>query len=548
VKDLRQGDLIAGRFRVEAPLGRDTWRALDLERGSPVALKLAPVPCRLERLLRLSALTHPHLARVFEVGQHQGRLFLAAEMAQGPTLAEYRRSRPRGLLTAEEGEAVLKDLCGALRYLHEQGLVHGDVRPERAFWVRGVLKLSEPALEPGEGPAAYRAPETWRGPAAPPADVYALGVLGCEILTGSPSPSLEGLPAHCRSLLAGCLAPDEEQRWTARQAWEHLACGPEVERGQWPGIEAPSFWRQLVQLPCPEGSHLWSAAFSPDGRLVAAGAAGGRLLVWDAQSGRLLYRREGLGMSDPAGSHVYCVRFSPDGQWLACSALGGAIYLVEISSGTERLAAHAGCRCPWAIDFSPDSRFLALASDEPTVLVWNLATGAPELSISLPLAPDQAVRAVRFSPCGQRLAWGCDDGRVYLTDLEGRRGTGLAGHEAPVRGLDFDPEGRMLASASEDGTVRLWDVARREEEGVLRPQGLRQPAWLHSLAFAPDGRTLAVGSGQQGVVVFWDVASRSELYRLDGLGVQAVHALAICPQGESLVLAGKGLALLRATT
>jgi WD40 repeat protein len=120
---------------------------------------------------------------------------------------------------------------------------------------------------------------------------------------------------------------------------------------------------------------------------------------------------------------------------------------------------------------------------------------------------DGGVSAVAFNPAGETVALGADDGTISFGDRSGRRrlGTAVAAHSGPVSSLAFSPDGRTLASGGEsDGTVRLWDVARRTPVGTALKV---DDAGISSLSFAPDRTTVAVGIRSRSFVL-WDLAQR----------------------------------------
>jgi RNA polymerase sigma factor (sigma-70 family) len=209
---------------------------------------------------------------------------------------------------------------------------------------------------------------------------------------------------------------------------------------------------RLARVIDSGGKTVWSVAFAPRGRLLAAGGnieapgSGARqtfLGLWDADTGREVRRLEGV-----TGAPV----FSPDGQYLA--ALGGKrVRVWEVQSGRERsgLPQQQFSR----LAFSPDGRLLACA-DRKRVIFWELAAGQECCGIEV---PGQSLESLRFAPGGRWLAFG--DGRgVCLADVRlGRVVHTFRGHDSNVNDLAFAPDGCTLVSASFDTTMLVWDVA-----------------------------------------------------------------------------------------
>ncbi|NIV46293.1 MAG: AAA family ATPase, partial [Gammaproteobacteria bacterium] len=147
----------------------------------------------------------------------------------------------------------------------------------------------------------------------------------------------------------------------------------------------------------------------------------------------------------------------------------------------------------YAVAFSPDGQVLAAGTDDGQIRVWQARDGQPLLTCEGHTA---AVWAIAFSPDGQTLASGSFDQTVRLWDV--RTGQGLKtlpGHTNAVRSVAFSPDGQTLASGSDDQTVRLWAV--RSGQGLKTLPG--HTAAVSSVAFSPDGQTLASGSEDQTV-------------------------------------------------
>ena len=122
--------------------------------------------------------------------------------------------------------------------------------------------------------------------------------------------------------------------------------------------------------------------------------------------------------------------------------------------------------------FSPDGRTLAAGSWNGTLRLWDLSQGKIRATYVLPSG------SMAFTPDGKTLALGCWDGTIQLWDVEGERERAvLGGHLAPpirreddslyapwrgVEALAFDPDGKIMATGSGDGTAKLWDLSSGE--------------------------------------------------------------------------------------
>jgi len=199
--------LLDGRYRMGERLGggavADVYKALDDRLQRPVAIKVfrGDAADQLQRheaeMRTLAALDHPSLVTVFDAGtdEETNRPFLVMRLVEGPTLGAELRS---GSLTPERSARYGAELAEALGYVHERGLVHRDVKPANVLISEdgrvhladfGIARLVDSAHETKTGDVlgtpAYFAPEQVAGETVgPPADIYALGIVLFECLTG----------------------------------------------------------------------------------------------------------------------------------------------------------------------------------------------------------------------------------------------------------------------------------------------------------------------------------------------------------------------------
>jgi serine/threonine protein kinase len=237
---------VAGRYEVERTLGRGGMATVYLARDATlqrlVALKilaehLSGDAAFRERFLRearfAARLAHPNVVRAFNAGETDGRPYIVMEYVPGETVADLLEGR--GQLSPAEAVDIGQQACAGLQHVHEHGLVHRDVRPQNLLLRDdGCIKLGDLGIARAAdwtqltmhgtilGTAAYLSPEHAAGEeVTPAADVYSLGAVLYELLTGRP-PDADAIvpprdlepriPDRLEAALMRCLARDARFR------------------------------------------------------------------------------------------------------------------------------------------------------------------------------------------------------------------------------------------------------------------------------------------------------------------------------------------------
>jgi serine/threonine-protein kinase len=292
--------LIAGRYRLQDAIGRgamgEVWRAYDDTLGRPVAVKLllpqdsdttAASRFRLEAQTA-GRLHHPHVVGVLDFGTYENKLFLVMELVEGDSLAGLlARSGPQ---PAERVARIAAEAAAGLAAAHQQGIVHRDIKPANLLLdADGTLKIGDFGIarfmdDPAAaltatgqivGTSLYIAPERALGkPAGPPSDVYSLGCVLYQLLTGTPPFQADSaiailhqhldatptpprqlgaqLPPAFESYLLGLLAKQPEHRPTAEQVAEWFASGAWQGRPEPLPAAGPGLPPAGPALPAPE--------------------------------------------------------------------------------------------------------------------------------------------------------------------------------------------------------------------------------------------------------------------------------------------------------
>ena len=573
----------------------------------------------------VAGLRHANIVQIYEVGTYNKQPYLALELMDGGSLAEAQAGIP---LPARAAAALVQTLAGAIDYAHRQGIVHRDLNPANVLLSLGrerpagadssfrdpihrtsrlaeaVPKIADFGLakhlgqdsrltQTGNilGTPSYMAPEQVRGQndrTGPATDVYALGAILYEALTGrppfladtcnevmnqvreldpvAPSRLLPRVPRDLEVICLKCLEKEPARRYaSAADLADDLRRSLAGEPIQAPRVSAlERGWRWARRRPAVAGLLLALAAALLAGTLFstyfAAESAGRADLALQRereataaqaqsaqQSAELLLDR---GLKRAAEGQVAealhwmlaSLRASPDPDFrrlvrIHLASWGTRVPTLEYWLDTPHRQAA----------FSPDGRLVVTAGkpgpeagDEPVSLqFWDLPGGRP---LGEPVRTDDLdMRSLAFSPDGQTLLaangsiqrYQGQPGWATVWDVARRQVRGqFAGHDDCLLGVAWTPDGGRVLTGSRDRTVRVWDATTRQPVGRPWPH----PSEVRSLAVSPDGRwalTRAVDSAH-----LWEIATGEPVGGPIRPGVGTVLSVAFGGDGRTLLVGG----------
>jgi WD40 repeat protein len=539
----------------------------------------------------IARLQHPNIVQIHDVGEQGGLPYFSLEYCPGGSLDKRLAGTP---LPPHEAAALLETLARAMHAAHQMGVVHRDLKPANVLIAAdgtakvtdfGLAKRLDAACRTATGAVmgtpSYMAPEQavgQKGQVGPATDVYALGAILYECLTGRPpfkaATTLETLrqvvhdepvpprqlqsrtPRDLETITLKCLQKEAGKRYASAaelaedlrrfQAGEPIAARP-VGR-------AERLWRWCRRNP---GVATLTAMVALLVLAALLGTTVGLVIVSGAEQKEAAARKAAENEKEEARKQKEEARF--DQYVVAMNLVQREYEANNIAHVRELLAAQVPKEedekdwrnFEWfywqrmasrelltlkghtaavrSVSFSPDGRRLASAGE--VVRVWDAASGKELLTLK---GHNGRVSGVSFSPDGRRLASaGGNDGTVRVWDAAtGKELLTLKGHMHVVFGVSFSPDGRRLASASLDQTVRVWDAATGKELLTLKGH----THWVTGVSFSPDSRRLASAGADQTVRV-WDAATGKELLTLKG-HTDGVRGVTFSPDGRRLASAG----------
>jgi tRNA A-37 threonylcarbamoyl transferase component Bud32 len=536
----------------------------------------------------VARLQHPAIVQVFELGQFEGRPFLAMEYVGCGSLAQRVGGTPQ---TPREAAQLVEHLARAIHVVHQQGIVHRDLKPANILLSHAPttpLGQSAPKIVDfglakfldAEGPAAtasldvlgtplYMAPEQAAGRAkevGPAVDVYALGAVLYLLLTGEPpfkgetvfdtlqqirsrdpvppGRLLMGLSRDLETICLKCLEKEPRKRYASAELLaddlRRFLTGQPVLARPTPWWERCHKWARreprvaaLIALVClvtlvglVTTATLWRVA-----ERRARAEARERQNVQQ----QLSFNRIALADRELRAGRVAWAReqleLCPQGlrDWEWHHLMGRC----EGDEASKVCAGHSGAVS--SVAFSHDGRRLASGSGDHTVRIWDPMTASVTRELQGHVG---AVNWLSFSPAGDRLASAGEDAKVILWNVPtGEQDSVFRGHDSPVGCVAFRPQSQELASgtfnSSGPGEILVWAAKSGQVRLTLKGHTRR----VTSLAYSSDGKRLYSSSHDETVRV-WDSATGETVRIFNGHSFP-VAGLAVCPNG-SLVASAAG--------
>jgi WD40 repeat protein len=485
---------------------------------------------------------HPHILPLLDTGEAHGRLYTVTPHTDGDDL---KARLGEGLLPYREVLRLVKELAAALNYAHERNMLHLNLCPESVLMDSyGNLFLGDFGL-PLAAPGHYSAPERWREDDLDPrADIYALGVMLYEMITGQlpfrAAQPEDLMQQHLSAVPPLPVRPDEPAGFVNEEPVFRALTKKASRRFQSAPALAAAFEKTLAgritrntlkALPSAadherhsELSARWlpSAAENLAGNLaedhprelklgdgdvtITACAYAGAQVIYCTQDGRIMrWDADSPAEIASADSAISSLSISAENDRLLTTHPDGSAQLREISGAlVHTLTGHDGPVLCGAID-APGLQAVTGGQDG-SLRVWDSFSGRTRLEID---AHPGGVTCCSLSENGQLVLTGGADGELHLWNTRtGDRVQSFSGHAAAVTACQL--KGELAFSGASDGELRVWDILMEDGPLVIAGHSGAVTA-VHVQEFG--ARVQGIASSEDGSISVWDVRSGDGITR-----------------------------------
>lgn len=538
-----------------------------------------------QEAVRLDELgNHPQIPGLLAYFTSDRRQYLVQEFIDGANLAE--ELAERGAFSETQIIQLLNALLPLLQFVHQHQVIHRDLKPEN------IIRRRSPRSQVGGGDlvlvdfgaakfatgtalartgtvigsAGYVAPEQAIGKATFVSDLYSLGVTCIHLLTAIEPFDLysvneaawvwrdyltQPVSQHLVQILDRMLEGAINKRYQSASEiltdlnsspTSNVSVKPAKSQIRLPAVvtKSPSSnqsWQCVQNLTKHSGmfAGVRDVAISPDGKKLASASEDYTIKLWDLNNGQEICTLSGH-------SHfVRAVFFAPNGESLVSSSDDKIIKQWNLETRTQIRSFSGHLKGVTCVAISPIALFpltkggteggymLASGSDDNTIKLWNLPTGAEILTLN---GHSGWIQAVAFSPDGQILASGSCDNTAKLWNVITGKEIITRSANNWVQSLAFSPDGQILIGGTFDNLLKFWDVNTGEEIRSISAH----TGWMggiESIAVSSDGKILA-SSGRDKTIKLWDMQTGELLHTLTG-HIKGVTAVAFSPDGETLV-------------
>ncbi|MDZ7962781.1 MAG: serine/threonine-protein kinase [Aulosira sp. DedQUE10] len=505
---------------------------------------------------------HPQIPTLLAYFEQDNYLFLLQQYINGQNLLQELRT---GVIYSKSKILeLLLDLLPILKFIHERGVIHRDIKPQNI--IRRQIDRRLVLIDFGSskqltatvhtqigttiGSHGYTPIEQMQdGKAYPSSDLFSLGVTCFHLLSGIRPSQLwmqkgyswvnswqeyltnedrdgVALNVNVDKVLDKLLKTDIHQRYhSADEVIKDLTHQPSLIPP--PTIIEPASVTQSLYL---KHRLLINTA------ILLLGLGG----MWYLQSRsqevtRFANPSQPINTTENSeqpktlkghASDVNAVAFAADGVTLASGSDDNTIKLWNLTTNQEIRTLKGHSKWIWTVAFSPDGKTLASGSADKNIKLWNVATGQ---EIKILKGHTEGISSVAFSPNGTTLASSSLDKTINLWNLSnGKLIRTLKGHSQAVSAVAFSPDGSTLASGSWDKQIKLWNVATGKEIRTL----VGHSELILSVAFSPDGLTMASGSKDKSIKL-WNLVTGETIRTLKG-HTDKVNSVVYIPQvGDS---------------